>query len=58
VCVHVYDLEKEIRDLQYLKPDILSEDTPIYLSLFFLAFFLSSLNLSSSWTNSSISFTF
>lgn len=39
-------------------PPILSEETPMYLSLFFLAFFLSSLSLSSSWTNSTISFTF
>lgn len=59
-----YDSEKgvcvcvQVSDLQYLKPDMLSEDTPIYLSLFFLAFFLSSLNLSSSWTNSISSFTF
>lgn len=39
-------------------PPILSDETPMYLSLFFLAFFLSSLSLSSSWTNSTISFTF
>lgn len=41
-----------------LELPMLSEDTPIYLSLFFLAFFLSSRNRSSSWTNSTISFTF
>lgn len=42
----------------YLNPPTLSEDTPMYLSLFFFAFFLSSRSRSSSWANSTISFTF
>lgn len=44
--------------LLYLNPPTLSEETPTYLSLFFFAFFLSSRSLSSSWANSTISFTF
>lgn len=62
ILIHSSCQMNAVSYLQFLKlpppPPILSEETPIYLSLFFFAFFLSSLSLSSSWMNSTISFTF